>query len=434
MEMMILNARIPIWKEEVYYDLVIKEGKIVSADAHEGMQSGGRPFLFDPGLQAAAENTWDVQGAVLLPAFSDIHMHLDKSHSLPFARNVSGTLEEAIESYGRASQFATDENMKARMRKTVLSALAHGTRAIRTHIDFHTRLEEDVTFRGVRMALELRKEFQSIVEIQVFPMLPYYPYDGQDRARIEELLTMDIDGIGGAPHISTEPHDGVRELFRYAVQHNLPLDIHTDESDDPNTNTILTIAEETKRYGYEGRVNVGHLCSLAAMDQEQADHAIRKMKEASLTAVTLPAANLYLQGRGDKGTVRRGVTRIKELRAAGIQTVTASDNVCDPFHPFGRGDLLQIAQLTGYAAHMGGKQDVTDLLHMISDEPAAIIGRKNQGIQAGQKASFVLIQAYSVEELFAALPQTRAVFGNGQWLSVMNTNVSYGLPAANLTI
>lgn len=425
MEMTLLNARIPIWNADLYYDMAIQDGKIASIDGHEHLQSGGEPFSFAAAAEERKGTVIDVEGATLLPSFSDIHMHLDKSHSLPFAGNISGTLQEAIESYERASQSVTDENMKERMRKTVLSALAHGTRSIRTHIDFHTRLEEDVTFRGVRMALELRKEFQSVMDIQVFPMLPYYPYDEQDRIRIEQLLTMDIDGIGGAPHISSDPHEGVRELFRYAVKHNLPLDIHTDESDDPQTKTILTIAEETIKHGYEGRVNVGHLCSLAAMDQKQADDVIEKMKQASLTAVTLPAANLYLQGRGDKGTVRRGVTRVKELRAAGIPVATASDNVCDPFHPFGRGDLLQIAQITGYAAHMGGKEDVIDLLRMITDEPAAIIGQTNKGIQLGQEASFVLIQAYSVEELFAQLPQTRAVYGNGQWLSKMHTAVSF---------
>lgn len=425
MEMTLLNARIPIWNADLYYDMAIQDGKITSIDSHEHVQSRGEPFSFAAAAEERKGTVIDVEGAILLPSFSDIHMHLDKSYSLPFAGNISGTLQEAIESYGRASQSVTDENMKERMRKTVLSALAHGTRSIRTHIDFHTRLEEDVTFRGVRMALELRKEFQSVMDIQVFPMLPYYPYDEQDRTRIEQLLTMDIDGIGGAPHISSDPHKGVRELFRYAVKYNLPLDIHTDESDDPQTKTILTIAEETIKHGYEGRVNVGHLCSLAAMDQKQADDVIEKMKQASLTAVTLPAANLYLQGRGDKGTVRRGVTRVKELRAAGIPVATASDNVCDPFHPFGRGDLLQIAQITGYAAHMGGKEDVIDLLRMITDEPAAIIGQTNKGIQLGQEASFVLIQAYSVEELFAQLPQTRAVYGNGQWLSKMHTAVSF---------
>lgn len=430
MEMTILNARVPIWNADLYYNVAIQDGKIVSVDGHEHLQSGGEPFSFAAADEERKGTVVDVEGAILLPSFSDIHMHLDKSHSLPFAGNISGTLQEAIESYGRASQSVTDENMKERMKKTVLSALAHGTRSIRTHIDFHTRLEEDVTFRGVRMALELRKEFQSVVDIQVFPMLPYYPYDAQDRTRIEQLLAMDIDGIGGAPHISADPHEGVRELFGYAVKHNLALDIHTDESDDPQTNTILTIVDETIKHGYEGRVNVGHLCSLAAMNQKQADDVIGKMKQASLTAVTLPAANLYLQGRGDKGTVRRGVTRVKELRAAGISVATASDNVCDPFHPFGRGDLLQIAQITGYAAHMGGKEDVLDLLRMITDEPAAITGQTNKGIQIGQEASFVLIQAYSVAELFAQLPQTRAVYGNGQWLSKMHTAVSFSQTAS----
>ncbi|WP_227937335.1 amidohydrolase family protein [Alkalihalobacillus deserti] len=425
MNMKLINVKIPILDAELYYDLTIKAGQVMAVNSHEQKQKADRMFSFlGEDYEEADDLTWDGDGRILLPGMTDAHMHLDKSHSLLVAENKSGTLLEAIQSYTQASETFTDENVKDRMRKTALSALAHGTTTIRTHIDFNTKVREETTFRGVRMALELKQELAPFIDIQVFPMLPYYPYDDDDRKRIEKMLTMGVDGVGGAPHISEKPLECIDEIFTYALQHNLPIDLHTDESDDPNVETVLYIAEKTVEADYQGKVVVDHLCSLAAMDHEKAASVIAKMKEAKFGVITLPAANLYLQGRDDRGVVRRGITRVCELLAADVPIATASDNVCDPFHPFGRGDLLQIAQLTGYTAHMGGKDDLVTLLQMITTVPSQLVGQKHKGIELGQKADFVLFDATTLEELFAELPQTRAVYGAGRWLQVTHVKKS----------
>ena len=435
MEMEIMNVKIPIYSEHLLYDITVCDGKVIQIVPHEEMRKGGKSFSFSIQNKGNFTNMiWDADGRILLPGFTDIHMHIDKSHSLPFAPNVSGTLMEAINSYTQASEGFTEENIKERMTKTILTAIAYGTTTIRTHIDFSTRVNEETTFRGIRMALEVKKEFAPFIDIQVYPLLPFYPYSDKDRKKIEKLLTMDIDGIGGAPHLCTEPTECVEELFYYAVKKNLPLDLHTDESDDPNIDTVLTIADNTIKYKYEGKVVVDHLCSLSAMDQEKANYVLKKMQEAKLGAVTLPAANLYLQGRQDSGVVRRGVTRVKEMLEREILLATASDNICDPFHPFGRGDLLQIAQITGYAAHMGGKADLIQLLKMITEIPTNLAGQIKKGINIGDEASFVLFDSTSIESLFAELPQTRAVFSASRWLSMTNSHVQFDLKAGSLKI
>lgn len=433
--MVLLNLKIPIYSDHLFYDLTVRDGKVMRMVPHEEMRKEGQPFSFT--IQNQNEDTnriWDAEGRILLPSFTDIHMHIDKSHSLPYAPNVSGTLIEAINSYTFASEGFSEENIKARMRKTILSAIASGTTTIRTHIDFSTRVNEKTTFRGIRMALEVKKEFAPIIDIQVYPLFPFYPYSDNDRKKFEKLLSMDIDGIGGAPHLCTAPTECVEELFYYAVENNLPLDLHTDESDDPAVDTVLTIADNTMKYKYEGKVVVDHLCSLSVMDQDKANYVLKRMQEAKLSVVTLPAANLYLQGREDSGIVRRGITRVHEMLERNIPLATASDNICDPFHPFGRGDLLQIAQITGYAAHMGGKEDLKQLLKMITEIPAALAGKKKNGINIGDEASFVLINATSIENLFAELPQTRAVFSANRWLSMTNTQVQYNLKTDTLKI
>ena len=428
MNFKLVNVKIPTQNPELLYDLTITDGKIMALEAHEQKKKADRPFSFNANdFDHGDDLIWDAEGRILLPGMTDAHMHLDKSHSLLVAKNHSGTLLEAIQSYTQASETFTDENVKSRMRKTALSALAHGTTTIRTHIDFNTKVQEETTFRGVRMALELKQELAPYMEIQVFPMLPYYPYDEHDRTKIEKVLTMGVDGVGGAPHISEQPFECIDEIFAYARKYDFPIDLHTDESDDPSVETVLYIAAKTINEGYQGKVVVDHLCSLAAMDHEKAAAVIAKMKEAKLGAITLPAANLYLQGREDLGVVRRGITRVGELLEAGVPIATASDNVCDPFHPFGRGDLLQIAQLTGYTAHMGGRDDLLTLLQMITTVPSHLVGQSKKGMEVGKKADFVLFDATTLEELFAELPQTRAVYGAGKWLSMTSVHQQSGM-------
>ncbi len=420
--------KIPTLDQGLYYDVTIEHDQITKMDSYQQKKKADRPFSFLLSEHEQDDNvSWDAEGRILLPGMVDAHMHLDKSHSLLVAENKSGTLLEAIQSYTKASETFTDENVLARMRKTALSALAHGTTTIRTHIDFNTRVNEETTFRGVRMALELKKELAPIMDIQVFPMLPYYPYEEQDRKKIETMLTFGVDGVGGAPHISECPLECIDEIFSYARRFTLPIDLHTDESDDPTVNTVMYIAEKTIEANYQGKVVVDHLCSLAAMDHEKAESVIAKMKEAELGAITLPAANLYLQGREDRGVVRRGITRVRQLLEANVPIATASDNVCDPFHPFGRGDLLQIAQLTGYTAHMGGKADLYTLLQMITDVPAQLVGKQSKGIKVGEEADFVLLNATTIEGLFAELTQTRAVYRAGRWVAMTNAVSEYSL-------
>ncbi|MFZ4452929.1 amidohydrolase family protein [Salibacterium aidingense] len=413
--MKLWNVKIPIYDKDAFFELEIENGMVVSLDRHHEKISGNHVFSFSEKLEKDGE--WDAKGRIVLPGLADAHMHLDKSHSLYAVGNESGTLEEAIENYRTYSPNFTDADVKARIKKTALAALKHGTTAIRTHIDFNTKLDRAANFRGVRMVLEAKKELSELIDIQVFPMLPYFQYGEKDRTRIEEMLALGVDGIGGAPHLSEVPHETIDEIFRYAGEYDLPIDLHTDESDDPRVDTILYVAEKTMQTNYQGRVTVDHLCSLAAMEKNKAIRVIQKMKEAELMAITLPAANMYLQGRDDEGLVRRGTTRIGEIRDYGIPLAAASDNVCDPFHPFGRADLLQIAQLTGYTGHMGGREDLPELVKMITTIPKQIMGISGKGLSIGEEATFVMFDAQTLGELFAELPQTRAVFGKGRWLS-----------------
>lgn len=417
----LINVRLPLEDEGQLYRLSIRDGRWAAVTPQEATApigavplEGWRPDT--PSADASGGPTvLDLEGKAALPGLVDAHMHLDKSFSLPAVGNVSGTLEEAVRNYSQASPAFTGEDIKARIVRSGLQALSFGTTLIRTHLDFNLRASREVALRTIEAALEAKAKLAPYVALQLFPMCPYN-MTAADAEVVEEALRMGVDGIGGAPHLSMTPAEDIDRIFALAAKYDLPVDLHCDESDDPRIRTVLHIAERTIAEGYGGRVTVDHLCSLAAMTDEDAALAISRMAEAKLTAVSLPAVNLYLQGRHDRQPVRRGVTRLREIADAGIPIAVASDNIHDPFHPFGRGDLLQIALVSSYAAHMGRPADLRTLLHMITDVPARVLGRDDYGIAPGNPARFVVFDGQSPEELFTLLPERRWVYNEGAWL------------------
>ncbi|AJY74476.1 amidohydrolase family protein [Paenibacillus beijingensis] len=414
-----VNARLPLADGGGLYKLTIKDGKWASVEPQAGPVVSERhaPISAIGPERLGVSREIDLQGRVLLPGFVDVHMHLDKAYSISHVRNRSGTLLEAIENYRSVAPSFSKETIRSRIVKTALQAASFGSATLRSHLDVPIHLGRDIAFRTIEAALEARELVSGFIDIQYFPMYFYEP--GIERELSEfasETLRMGIDGVGGAPHLSADPIANIEWAFQLALAFDRPIDLHSDESDDPSVKTIDTYCDHVLQNGYAGKATAGHLCSLSAMDQNEADRLIAKMAEAGVGAVTLPAVNLYLQGRGDKGNVRRGVTRVRELSEAGVPVAAASDNIQDPFHPFGRGDMLQIGLMTAYAAHLAREEDIGHVLRMLTHVPAAIAGLQSYGVAAGNPASFVVIDALSAEELFQELPATRWVYNKSRWI------------------
>jgi len=413
-------------------------GGLVSAEPElvaPGRRDGSAAELVTPdrwdgrGPEPGRPLCLDAEGRTVLPAFADAHMHLDKAFSLPQVGNASGTLEEAIANYASAVPAFSKEELKARIVRSALQAISFGTTAIRTHLDFHVRHGREVAMRGIEAALEAREELAPYVSLQLFPMLPCYDLTEEALEAGAEALRMGVTGVGGAPHIAPQPEPEIDKLFELAGRMGCPIDLHADESDNPLVRTAAYIARKTKACGWAGRVTVGHLCSLAAMPDEDAREIIALLAEAGVGAVTLPGANLYLQGRRDPFPVRRGVTRVRELLDAGVPLAAASDNIHDPFHPFGRGDLLQIGLITAYAAHMGSPADIRAVLRMLTGHPAAVMGLTGRAIEPGNDADFVLLDASTPEELFSMVPERRWVWRKGRCLKTAGSRAEWQVPA-----
>ncbi|MCM3130043.1 MULTISPECIES: amidohydrolase family protein [unclassified Paenibacillus] len=414
------------------YDIYIREGRFESVQeqtsCEERVQAADIASFGLPmeGEKHGRQNVFDLNGRMILPGMVDIHMHLDKAFSLPQVGNQTGTLLEAIQNYSSAASSFSKETIRARIVRTALQAVSYGSTRLRSHLDFNVNAGEDIAMRTVEAALEARALLGGVVELELYPMVPYRDLGRRGMELIEESLRMGLDGIGGAPHLSAKPDADIEGIFELAVRLGVPIDLHCDETDNPEMKTVLKVAQETLRYDYYGKVNTGHLCSLSSMPAAEADELIEMMSLAGVHAATLPAANLYLQGRADLGPVRRGVTRVRELMEGGVTLAAASDNIHDPFHPFGRGDLLQIAQLTGYAAHYGSPEDMVRLLDMVTVNPALIAGLENYGIRAGGTADFVIVDARSPEEVFTCLPAGRWVAKSGAWVSVTRASSRFG--------
>ncbi|WP_025773859.1 amidohydrolase family protein [Neomoorella thermoacetica] len=355
-------------------DIAIKDGYIVAAGNN---------------VAGSARQMVDASGRLLIPAFVDAHTHLDKA--LTATDGGAGSLEAAIEDFQRRSKDIDKNDLLARGRQVLRMALRHGTTAMRTHIT----VSENLGLRGIEAALELREEFAGKVDLQVIAMFsgpepePAPPL----KELLEEALRLGVDGLGGAPHLSPGMQQWVDYIFELAGKYDVPIDLHADETDAPSVASLEYIASKTIQAGYQGRVVADHCCGLAAVDEATAGRTIAAVKEAGLSIITLPSCNLYLMGRNDKGLVRRGVTRVRELQAAGVNVAYASDNIRDAFRPFGNANMLEEGLITAQVLQMGTPAELEQVMKMGTYNAAAAMGLQDYGVKVGARADLVLLDA-----------------------------------------
>jgi cytosine/creatinine deaminase len=226
-------------------------------------------------------------------------------------------------------------------------------------------------------------------------------------------LEMGVDLVGAAPAITPDPTATIDAVFALAERFGRPIDLHIDETEDPQMMTLSTLAQRTLAHGMQGSVTAGHCCSLAFADAKTAGEVIEQVAAAGIHVVTLPLCNLVLMGRGMQ-PVPRGVTRSKELLQAGVNVSAASDNVHDPFNPFGSYDLLQIAGLHAVVAHMTGEAELYTVLEMVTANPARVLGIDSYGIHPGATADLVILDSHRVLDAVTAPPPRLATFKHGR--------------------
>jgi cytosine deaminase len=355
----------------------------------------------------------DMRGAMVFPAFVDMHTHLDKAHIWPRTPNPDGTFTGALEAVrGDKPGRWDEEDLVPRMEFSLRCAFAHGTRAVRTHLDWFGDTEAAAVSWEVFAAL--RAEWSGRVALQA-SVLTGIDMAGEPGAldRCADLVASH-DGILGAV---TYPEPGLRDwlhaYFDAAASRGLPLDFHVDETLDPSVNTLAAIAETAIETRFPGTVTVGHLCSLTTMPEAEALATLDMVAEAGLHVVSLPMCNLYLQDRHAGHTPRhRGVTLVHEMKARGIPVSFASDNTRDPFYAYGDMDMLEVMREATRIAHLDHSDP--DWTRAFTTQPAATCGFDAPSLAPGAPADLVIVRARTWTELFARPQSDRIVLRGGR--------------------
>lgn len=363
----------------------------------------------------------DIEGRVVLPGFVDVHMHLDKALTWPSIPNPSGTLQEAIWRFEEAQADMDIDSITERMTATVRKAIQHGTTAIRTHLNYGT---SSYLHKVVEAFQKVQASFTDYITLEAVLMCPF-DITKEAEKNIRWAINNGVHLLGGAPHLADNPKTNIADIFELAISLEVDIDLHIDESDDPTAKSLEDVCKWIIQTGYQGRVTVGHCTSLAAMNESEAQELISLVQKAQIGIVTLPSSNMFLMGRRDVGLIRRGLTRVKQLLESNVPVASASDNIQDPFHPYGNGDLLKIALLTSYGAHLSTEEEMKQLLEMITSVPAGFMNLQGYGIDPGNWADFVILDTKDIRMVLSDLPVSRETWRRGKPICKVSESVSW---------
>ncbi|VAW14207.1 Cytosine deaminase [hydrothermal vent metagenome] len=397
------------------FDLILKGGILPDGEVADIAIKGDRIAAIAPALEAAsAGQVIDIGGNLVSPPFVDPHFHMDATLSYGIPRiNKSGTLLEGIGLWGELKPSLTHQAVFERALSYCDWAVSMGLLAIRTHVDIC-----DDRLLAVEALLAVKKQVAPYIDLQ----LVAFPQDGFYRsknARQNTLraLDMGVDVVGGIPHFERTMADGsasVTELCEIAAKRSLMVDMHCDESDDPLSRHIEQLTYETQRLGLGKRVTGSHLTSMHSMDNYYVSKLLPLMAEAEVNVIANPLINITLQGRHDSYPKRRGMTRVKEMRAHGINVGFGQDCVLDPWYSLGTADMLDVAFMGLHVAQMTSPAEMRDCFDMVTTTSASIMGLDDYGLETGKKASLVVLDAGNPIEAVRLRPDRLLVVAKGK--------------------
>ncbi len=396
-DLLLRNATLPDGRTGI--DVLVAAGRIVNVS---------------PRINAEAAQTIDAEGQLLTPPFVDPHFHMDATLSYGLPRvNSSGTLLEGIAVWGELKPTLTQDAIVERALAYCDWAVAKGLLAIRTHVDVC-----DPRLLAVEALLHVRDRVRPYLDLQ----LVAFPQDGVLRSagafeQMKRALKMGVEVVGGIPHFERTMSDGaesVRILCELAAAEGRAVDLHCDETDDPHSRHIESLAMQTLRLGLQGRATGSHLTSMHSMDNYYVSKLIPLMREAGVHAIANPLINITLQGRHDTYPKRRGMTRVPELMAAGVNVAFGHDCVMDPWYSLGSGDMLEVASMGLHVAQMTSQDGMRACFDAVTVNAAKILELDGYGIAPGMRADFVLLQARDPVEAIRLRATRLKVFRAGK--------------------
>ena len=391
----LLSGREGLW------DIEMKEGKFAR---------------IEQGIPDKADTEYDAKGKLVTPTFVDPHIHLDKVLISEVVRpNVSGTLSEAIEIIWDKKCDYTIDDVVERASRAIEMSVSHGT----THLVSHVDIDPICGLKALEGVMEAARRMSDIAEIRLvaFPQEGIIQSQGTRELMIE-AMRMGCHRVGGMPYNEMTYDDSKEHIdfcFKLAKDFDADIDMHVDETDDPNAQTLQYLAAKTIREDYQGRVTAGHTCALSSYNDYYAARIIDLVAKAKINMITNPATNLMLEGRLDGYPTRRGLTRVKQLMDAGVNVAFGQDCIKDTFYPtFGQGDLLEVGMLLCHAAQFSMPDEVEKVFGMMTENAAKIYGLEPFGIMEGNWACCNILDVTTVQEAFRTRAPRLYVFKTGR--------------------
>jgi cytosine/creatinine deaminase len=392
-------------------DLLLRGARLPDRDGIVNIAIVGEHIVAIDGTARPAREAIPLGGRLVTPGLVESHIHLDKALLDDRVTATAGTLEEAIRLTGEAKRAFTVDDIRDRARRVLDLAVRAGTTAMRSHVE----VDPIVGLAGMEAMLPLREEYAPALDLQ----LCAFAQEGIVRAPgteglLRRALTMGADLVGGCPYNDSDGLEHIRIVFGLATAFGVDADFHVDFADEPEHLHVREIAAHTVRAGWQRRVTVGHLTELAAVPAFRQDEMIAEIARAGLGVVALPVTDLYLMGRHDESNVRRGLTPVRRLLAAGVPVALASNNIRNPFTPLGTADLSHMAFVTAAAAHMGTPADLRALLMAITLYPARMLRLPAYGLAPGCYADLVVWDCALPEEAVTTVPPRTLVVKRGR--------------------
>ena len=393
-------------------DLILRNAVLVGGDGGAvdiGIEDG-RIAVIEAGLAAEGE-TLDLAGRLLSPGFIETHIHLDKACIMERCRSEKGDLAEAIDEVTKSKKEFSEDDVAARASRVLEKCVSHGTTHMRTHLEG----DPGIGMRGFDGVFPLIEQWRWAIDVEicVFPQEGLLNNPGTDELMVE-ALQRGASVIGAAPYTDSNPHGQIDRIFELAREFNVDIDMHLDFGEDAEQLDVDYVCELTERFNYGGRVTVGHVTKLSTAAPAHFTATAKRVADAGVAVTVLPSTDLFLMGRIDEQSVKRGVTAAHKLLKEGVNCSLSTNNVLNPFTPFGDCSLLRMANLYANICQVGARAEVRDCFDMITSRSAGILRLQEYGIKIGAPADLVVIDTDQPETAVAELAPPLYGFKRGR--------------------
>jgi cytosine deaminase len=372
--------------------------------------AGGKIVALAPRLAAEAEEL-DVGGRLVSPGFVETHLHLDKSCILERCLAERGDLDEAIREVARTKAAFTAEDVYARAKRTLERCILNGTTHIRTHLE----VDPGIGLRGLEGILPLVREYAWAVDLEIC----VFPQEGLlNNPGTEELMIAALKQggavIGACPYTDTDPHGQIDRIFTLARERGVDIDMHLDFDLDPERMDLTHVCRRAEEFGYGGRVAVGHVTKLSVLEPAALDAAAARLRSAGVALTVLPSTDLFLMGRGGRNSGARGVTPAHRLLRHGVNCSLATNNVLNPFTPFGDCSLVRMANLYANVCQAAAATELAECFAMITTRAAGLMNLTRYGIAVGNDADLVVLDCATPQAAVCELAPVLHAFKRGR--------------------